>query len=76
MSECSYNHVAFKVAEEELEKYEAKIRDLGLDFKPSRPRVAGEGRSLYFYDFNNHLFEIHTGTLEESLKRYASKVQK
>ena len=39
--------------------------------KPTRPRVEGEGRSLYFYDFDNHLFELHTGTLEERLKRYA-----
>jgi hypothetical protein len=33
------------------------------------PRVEGEGRSLHFYD-DNHLFELHTGTLEERLERY------
>ena len=25
---------------------------------------------LYFYDDDNHLFELHTGTLEERLERY------
>jgi hypothetical protein len=33
--------------------------------------VAGEGHSLYFYDYDNHMFELHTGTLEERLTRYA-----
>ena len=32
--------------------------------------MTGEGRSLYFYDDDNHLFELHTGTLEERLQRY------
>jgi fosfomycin resistance protein FosX len=39
--------------------------------RPPRGRVAGEGRSLYFYDDDNHLFELHTGTLAERLERYA-----
>jgi hypothetical protein len=33
--------------------------------------VEGEGQSLYFYDFDNHLFELHTGTLAQRLARYA-----
>lgn len=66
----TYNHIAFKVAASELENYRARIEKLGLDFRESRPRVEGEGRSLYFYDHDNHLFELHTGTLEERLERY------
>ncbi len=73
LSERSYNHIAFKIPEAEFELYEARILKLGVDFKPSRPRVAGEGRSLYFYDFDNHLFELHTGTLSERLKKYKAK---
>ena len=42
----------------------------GLEIRESRPRVEGEGHSLYFYDDDNHLFELHTGTLEERLDRY------
>ncbi len=66
----TYNHVAFKISEADFEPYQERIRKLGLDCKPPRPRVDGEGRSLYFYDFDNHLFELHTGTLSQRLDRY------
>ena len=69
----TYNHMAFKIPDADFEIYESRIRRLGVDFKPTRPRVEGEGRSLYFYDFDNHLFEIHTGTLSQRLKRYKRK---
>jgi catechol 2,3-dioxygenase-like lactoylglutathione lyase family enzyme len=71
LSDRTYNHVAFKIPNEEFNNYKERIRALGLELKPSRPRVEGEGRSLYFYDFDNHLFELHTGTLEERLLRYS-----
>lgn len=71
LSDRTYNHVAFKIREEEFDLYESRILTLGVDFKPPRPRIEGEGRSLYFYDFDNHLFELHTGTLSERLARYA-----
>lgn len=67
----SYRHLALKVAEEDLPRFERRLRALGVEVKPPRPRVEGEGRSLYFYDFDNHLFELHTGTLEQRLARYA-----
>lgn len=73
LSERSYNHVAFKVSEADLEEATQKAERLGLDIRAPRPRVPGEGRSLYFYDEDNHLFELHTGTLEERLERYAQK---
>lgn len=66
----SYNHVAFKIAEADVKLYQARIQALGLECRASRPRVPGEGRSLYFYDFDNHLFELHTGTLAERLACY------
>ena len=69
--ERSYNHVAFKVRDADLERYQAAIERLGLEIRKPRPRVQGEGRSLYFYDHDNHLFELHTGTLEARLARYA-----
>ena len=67
----TYNHVAFKIEDAELEAYEAKVKALGLEIRPPRQRISGEGRSLYFYDDDNHLFELHTGTLAERLERYA-----
>ena len=66
----SYNHVAFKIADGDYDGYLARINSLGLDLREARPRVEGEGRSIYFHDYDNHLFELHTGTLDERLARY------
>lgn len=68
----SYRHLAFKVAEDALPRFEARLRAIGVEVKAPRPRVEGEGDSLYFYDFDNHLFELHSGTLDQRLKRYAT----
>jgi fosfomycin resistance protein FosX len=74
-TERSYHHLAFKVPEAELPDYEQRLRQLGVDIKPPRSRIEGEGASLYFYDFDNHLFELHTGTLEQRLERYRNELQ-
>ena len=72
-SERSYRHLALKVSESELPSFEQRLRRLGVEIKPSRPRADGEGMSLYFYDFDNHLYELHTGTLEQRLERYGKE---
>jgi catechol 2,3-dioxygenase-like lactoylglutathione lyase family enzyme len=69
-AERSYQHVAFTVSEPDLPMYQARLEALGVEIRPPRSRVDGEGLSLYFYDFDNHLFELHTGTLEQRLTRY------
>jgi catechol 2,3-dioxygenase-like lactoylglutathione lyase family enzyme len=66
----TYNHIAFKIPPGSLDECRWRIEALGLSVRESRPRVEGEGHSLYFYDDDNHLFELHTGTLEERLERY------
>lgn len=68
----SYQHVAFCVSDADLPRYQANLQALGVEIRPPRSRVEGEGQSLYFYDFDNHLFELHTGTLEQRLARYSS----
>jgi Lactoylglutathione lyase and related lyases len=68
----TYNHVAFKIAEADYARLLDRIRALGLEVREGRSRVAGEGWSIYFHDHDNHLFELHTGTLGERLQRYAS----
>jgi len=67
----SYRHVAFAVEAADLPGYEARLISLGAEIKPPRSRVAGEGQSLYFYDYDDNLFELHAGTLEQRLTRYA-----
>jgi catechol 2,3-dioxygenase-like lactoylglutathione lyase family enzyme len=68
--ERSYRHVAFKIDEADLPLLEERLRMLGVEIKPARPRVQGEGVSLYFYDYDNNLLELHSGTLEDRLARY------
>lgn len=68
--EKSYNHIAFKIDESDYEMYLKRIENLGIEIKAGRKRVIGEGNSIYFYDYDNHLFELHTGTLETRLLRY------
>ncbi|WP_414581535.1 FosX/FosE/FosI family fosfomycin resistance hydrolase [Scytonema sp. PCC 10023] len=75
LSEKTYNHVAFKVAEEDYELYAERVKNLGVNIREARSRVEGEGRSLYFYDYDNHLFELHTGTLNQRLQKYLSASQ-
>jgi catechol 2,3-dioxygenase-like lactoylglutathione lyase family enzyme len=68
----SYQHVAFSVDDMDLPRYRANLEALGVEIRPARSRIEGEGQSLYFYDFDNHLFELHTGTLDQRLARYKS----
>lgn len=67
----TYNHIAFKISDSDYDGCLERIRSLGLELREGRPRVEGEGRSIYFHDYDNHLFELHTGTLDERLARYA-----
>ena len=66
----TYNHVAFKMAVEDYDKKLQRIQALGLEVREGRSRVDGEGRSIYFYDFDNHMFELHSGTLQDRLRCY------
>ena len=67
----TYNHIAFQISEDEIEKYMTIISSFGLEIKPSRSREVGEKYSIYFYDYDNHLFELHTGSLQDRLKCYS-----
>ena len=71
LKERSYNHIAFALNAEEFDEKLRRIRALGLTVKEDRSRVSGEGCSLYFYDYDNHLFELHSGSLDDRLLRYA-----
>jgi fosfomycin resistance protein FosX len=68
--ERTYNHFALRIDEMDLPFFEEKIRRLGLEIAPGRPRDEREGKSLYFYDYDNHLFELHTGDLGQRLEYY------
>ena len=71
LKERSYRHLAFKIEEKDIKEYETRLKSIGVEIIPSRKRADGEGQSLYFYDFDNHLFELHTGTLKQRLESYS-----
>ena len=72
-SSPTYDHVAFRIEADEFDERLARLRDLGLEVEASRPRQPGEGRSIYFRDHDNHLIELHAGTLEERLTAYGDR---
>ncbi len=72
LAEKTYNHIAFKIADTDFDEYVERIKKAGLEIRIGRARVEGEAKSVYFHDFDNHLFELHTGTLSERLKTYTS----
>ena len=67
----TYDHIAFQIHESEYDAYLMLLKDANMEILPGRQRVAGEGRSIYFYDFDNHLFELHTGSLDDRLAMYS-----
>lgn len=71
--EKTYNHIAFQVSDEDLPVARERVRSLGLTILPGRKRKTAEGDSLYFYDYDNHLFELHTGNLDTRLEYYNAK---
>lgn len=48
MSQKTYHHIAFKIADSDLEKYRDRVKSLDIEFHEGRKRVEGEGNSLYF----------------------------
>lgn len=67
----SYRHVAFEVAADELPAFESRLRARGAEVQAPRPRIEGEGVSLYFHDYDDNLLELHSGSLQRRLLAYA-----
>jgi fosfomycin resistance protein FosX len=74
--ERSYAHVALEVPAEELDGYRARLASAGAEIRPDRTRIGAEGQSVYFYDFDNHLFELHAGNLGARLTGYGADARK
>jgi catechol 2,3-dioxygenase-like lactoylglutathione lyase family enzyme len=72
----SYRHTAFKVAADELPAFESRLRMLGAEVQTPRPRIEGEGLSLYFHDYDDNLLELHSGTLQQRLAAYAGSAMR
>lgn len=68
----SYTHIAFSIGEEEFEATFKKLEELQVDMFSGRPRDEKDKKSLYFVDPDGHMFEFHTGTLDERVDYYKS----
>lgn len=66
----SYTHLAFTLDADGIQPMKQRLDRLGVEMRPDRSRVTGEGQSLYFADPDGHLVEFHTGNLVDRLQAY------
>lgn len=66
----TYTHIAFTVAEEELDAWMKRLRDGEVRILPGRERDERDKRSVYFLDPDGHRFELHTGSLQDRMDYY------
>ena len=61
------DHIAFRVAPETIASIAGKLRSKGYEFI-----LSNSGTSLYFFDFDNHVFELDSSDQDEELSRLAA----
>jgi len=56
------DHIAFRATPEMLEATVAKLQAMGREFIRAR-----SNRALYFFDYDDHVFEIDTEDIDKEL---------
>ncbi|ANY75348.1 fosfomycin resistance protein FosB [Paenibacillus ihbetae] len=68
----TYTHIAFTIEDCEYEPALARLEALGAEMVPGRSRDERDKKSIYFLDPDGHMFEFHTGSLQDRIEYYRS----
>ena len=66
----TYTHIAFTIEENDWDGWMMKLQQAGAEVLEGRIRDEKDARSVYFLDPDGHMFEFHTGTLEDRMNYY------
>lgn len=69
-SNRTYTHIAFTMEEEEHETTLLRLQALQVEILPGRARDEKDKKSIYFLDPDGHMFEFHTGSMNDRLDYY------
>jgi catechol 2,3-dioxygenase-like lactoylglutathione lyase family enzyme len=71
----TYDHIALSVPSEKMEELNHRLSEADVEVVTSRPRIDQEASSIYFYDYDDHLFELHSGRIDQRLKYYVEAMR-
>ena len=66
----TYTHIAFTINEQAVEPTLHRLQSLQVEILPGRARDEKDKKSIYFLDPDGHMFEFHTGGLQDRLDYY------